>query len=243
MPLKVGTTSVVRLYKQEYALSLNPGGDVPLEIVDPTGKVCTLDTYVTWNGNYYKCVRTEVLDMYEPNLDSVIHRRVTITFDANGGSGGSSQTRTWDVENVVQPNSPSRNGYIFNGWATTSNATTPNVSFPFVAPQSDITYYAVWSLPPTTATPTVGTPRCRLVSGMNTYVVSITNNESVSVVIKDGATTLGTMTAFQTNKEFTFDIGFPTPYYYNINITAQADGLEISDNVSRSGTITTCPIK
>ena len=67
-----------------------------------------------------------------------------MTFDANGGSGGSSQTRTWGVENVTQPSNPTRTSYTFLGWATTSGATTPNVTFPFLAPSAHTTYYAVW---------------------------------------------------------------------------------------------------
>ena len=34
----------------------------------------------------------------------------------------------------------------------------------------------------------------------------------------------------------------PLPYNYNINITAQASGLDVSDVVNRNGTITICPI-
>jgi uncharacterized repeat protein (TIGR02543 family) len=141
--MKVGTSDVIRLYKRGYVLSTNPGGVVLAADSDPTGQACVLNEYVYWNGNYYKCVQTEATEMKDGS-NNMMHRRTTITFNANGGTGGSSQVRTWNVENVTQPSNPSRTGYTFQGWATTSGASTPNVTFPFIAPQNNTTYYAVW---------------------------------------------------------------------------------------------------
>lgn len=87
---------------------------------------------------------------------SAVFKVVILTFDANGGSGGSTQTRIWGVEYVTQPANPTRSGYSFLGWATESGASTPNVSFPFLAPENDTTYYAVWEASiQQTATPTI----------------------------------------------------------------------------------------
>lgn len=113
MPLKIGTTDIIRLYCTP---SLPVGG-----VTQPPEEMME-----------YKIGTT------------TYHKRVTLTFNANGGSGGSSQTRTWGVENVTQPSNPTRTGYTFLGWATTSGATTPNVTFPFLAPSTNTTYYAVW---------------------------------------------------------------------------------------------------
>lgn len=101
------------------------------------------------NGNR---VLIETLD------SSAVFKVVSLTFDANGGSGGSSQTRIWGVEYVTQPANPTRSGYTFLGWATTNNATTPNVTFPFIAPATDTTYYAVWEMAtPKTVAPQLST--------------------------------------------------------------------------------------
>ena len=62
----------------------------------------------------------------------------------------------------------------------------------------------------------------------------------MSVTIRNDDVVLGTMTAFETNKEFIFDVNRPTPYNYSINITAQASGLQTSTNVNKSGTIVIC---
>lgn len=154
MPMKVGTANVVRLYKQEYVN--RPGLSVGITVTEnPEGKACTLNSVVKYNGNYYRCEQVEVTVMKDAS-NNIMHRRTRLTFNPNGGSGtSSSQTRTWGVESVTQPSNPTRSGYNFLGWATTSSASSPNVTFPFVAPQSNTTYYAVWEGIPQTVAPTL----------------------------------------------------------------------------------------
>lgn len=158
MPLKQGTANTIRLYKQLYVYygTSSPGGIIAPVNEDPTGKVCTFGQSASYNGGYWTCDRIEVEHLKDTSNND-IHKRVVLTFDDNGGSSGNStQTRTWDVENVTEPSDPTRSGYDFDGWATTSGASTPNVTFPFIAPQNDTTYYAVWTQQQApTATPTI----------------------------------------------------------------------------------------
>lgn len=75
---------------------------------------------------------------------------ITVTYNANGGSGGpGSQTvNTNSSFNINGSNYPTRSNYIFKGWSTSSSAktatykkgTTSSIS----AGTSNITYYAVW---------------------------------------------------------------------------------------------------
>lgn len=75
---------------------------------------------------------------------------ITVTYNANGGSGGpGSQTVNANSSfNINGSNFPTRSGYIFKGWSTSSSAktatykkgTTSSIS----AGTSNITYYAVW---------------------------------------------------------------------------------------------------
>lgn len=75
---------------------------------------------------------------------------ITVTYNANGGSGGpGSQTvNTNSSFNINGSNYPTRNNYIFKGWSTSSSAktatykkgATPSIS----TGTSNITYYAVW---------------------------------------------------------------------------------------------------
>lgn len=75
---------------------------------------------------------------------------ITVTYNANGGSGGpGSQTvNTNSSFNINGSSYPTRNNYIFKGWSTSSTAktatykkgATPSIS----TGTSNITYYAVW---------------------------------------------------------------------------------------------------
>lgn len=53
----------------------------------------------------------------------------------------------WDSSpsrgSVAKPTDPTRTGYTFQGWATTSSATSSNVTFPYT-PTANTTLYAVW---------------------------------------------------------------------------------------------------
>jgi len=70
----------------------------------------------------------------------------TVTYNANGGSGApASQTKTQDVSLALSSTKPTRNGYTFQGWATSAAATTatyqPGASY---TANADLTLYAVW---------------------------------------------------------------------------------------------------
>lgn len=72
---------------------------------------------------------------------------VNVTFSANGGSGGTA-AKAYTFGTVVNLSTvvkPTRTGYIFQGWATTASATTPDITTnPLVNYASAKTYYAVW---------------------------------------------------------------------------------------------------
>lgn len=72
---------------------------------------------------------------------------VNVTFNANGGSGGTA-AKAYNFGTVVNLSTvakPTRTGYTFQGWATTTNAATPNITTnPLVNYTSARTYYAVW---------------------------------------------------------------------------------------------------
>lgn len=203
MPLKVGTANVIRLFKRETSFGdavwmFNNYGSCPTTALqidfNPEGSPCsTIGEYVYSNdygGMCFVCnpieqiVDTEVTHLKTATQD--IHKRVTITFSANGGYGGSSQTRTWGVENVTQPTNPTRSSYTFKGWATTISASTPNVSFPFLAPQNNTTYYAVWEA----STPQTSTPMLIDETGIRTTVrYSVRNNDTSSATIYSDVST------------------------------------------------------
>ena len=72
----------------------------------------------------------------------------TVSYDANGGSGApSSQTKTYGVTLRLSMQEPTRSGYIFTGWATSSSATSaqyqPGGSY---TSNANATLYAVWKV-------------------------------------------------------------------------------------------------
>ncbi len=75
----------------------------------------------------------------------------TISFSANGGTGSmSGQGASLDGSTSLNPNSFSRTGYTFAGWATSASATSPKYtdasSIPALTSElgASVTLYAVW---------------------------------------------------------------------------------------------------
>lgn len=72
----------------------------------------------------------------------------TVKYDANGGSGApGNQTKTWGTNLTLSSVKPTRAGYNFLGWATSSTATTatyqPGGSY---TTNAGTTLYAVWQV-------------------------------------------------------------------------------------------------
>lgn len=72
--------------------------------------------------------------------------QVTVTYDANGGTFGVSDTRTEKVnkgELIVKPPEPTRDKYTFEGWSK-SRTQTSLWNFATDKAEADLTLYAVW---------------------------------------------------------------------------------------------------
>ena len=87
-------------------------------------------------------------DDYSPYLTlPTIKRTYTVSYNANGGTGApASQTKTYGVNLTLSSTIPTRAGYAFKGWATSS---TGAVAYPAGGTYSDnsaVTLYAVWEL-------------------------------------------------------------------------------------------------
>lgn len=72
----------------------------------------------------------------------------TITFNANGGTGGPTSLEANENENITLPTTtPTRDGYTFLGWNESSTATSPQYAAGGTyRGNSDITLYAVWNI-------------------------------------------------------------------------------------------------
>ena len=87
-------------------------------------------------------------DDYSPYLSlPTIKRTYTVSYNANGGSGApSSQTKTYGVNLTLSSTVPTRAGYAFKGWATSSTGTVAYQAGGTYTANSAVTLYAVWEL-------------------------------------------------------------------------------------------------
>ena len=71
----------------------------------------------------------------------------TISYDANGGSGApQDHAKTWGVAINLSATKPTRQGYTFQGWATSSSGAVqyqPNQSY---TANANVTLYAIWKI-------------------------------------------------------------------------------------------------
>jgi len=74
------------------------------------------------------------------------HADVTISYNANGGTGApSSQTKIYGTNLTLRSGSPSRTGYTFKGWASSSTATTAEWQpSGILSAEGARTLYAIW---------------------------------------------------------------------------------------------------
>lgn len=72
----------------------------------------------------------------------------TVSYNANGGSGApASQTKSYNVALTLSGTSPTRTGYTFLGWSTSSSATTATYSAGgSYTTNASATLYAVWQV-------------------------------------------------------------------------------------------------
>lgn len=70
----------------------------------------------------------------------------TITYNANGGSGApAKQTKTHGTALTLSSTKPTRSGYTFAGWATSSSGSVAYAAGASYTANADATLYAVWS--------------------------------------------------------------------------------------------------
>lgn len=79
-----------------------------------------------------------------------------VSYNANGGSGApSSQIKTYDVTLTLSSVVPTRSGYTFMGWGTTSSSTSATYSAGgSYTNNASITLYAIWNCPHSSASTT-----------------------------------------------------------------------------------------
>ena len=107
-----------------------------------TSKTATSPTYYA-GGSYTANASVTLYAVWQQNAPTTY----TVSYNANGGSGApSSQTKSHDVTLTLPSTKPTRSGYTFLGWSTSSTATSPTyyAGGSYTA-NASTTLYAVWS--------------------------------------------------------------------------------------------------
>ena len=102
-------------------------------------------SYAAGSGTYSSNANITLYAKWAPNS-------LDVTFDSQSGTLVASTTVQVGAT-LAAPVAPTRNGFTFTGWSTTSSGSV--VSFPYThARTADFTLYAIWTLTPTTTTTT-----------------------------------------------------------------------------------------
>ena len=150
---------------------------------DGNNYYCTCD--MTAGNTYYIKI-----SFYSSGTGSVIHGvgkiKYTLSYNANGGSGAPS-SQTGSTSYTISSTKPTRSGYTFLGWSTSSSATSATYSAGgSITLTANTTLYAVWSKNPYTVTLYSGTNKATSKTIETTGNLTFVAPASVS-----GWTTLG----------------------------------------------------
>jgi uncharacterized repeat protein (TIGR02543 family) len=140
---------------------------ISLRAFSPSETLPVDDSAITWDVTYaapitgsgtHLAVETEFLGTIDEFRLGYTYESVTnvqnsyaVTYDTNGGSSVSAGSFFEAGSIASAPTAPTRTGYTFSGWASTSGGTA--ISFPYSpGVTNDITLYAVWAANSNTVT-------------------------------------------------------------------------------------------
>lgn len=102
---------------------------------------CSMAFNLTWNG-VYSGTRTA-----SGSISVAAKTSYKVTYNANGGSGApSSQTKWHGTTLKLSSSKPTRSGYSFMGWATSSGGTAAYQPGGNYTANASVTLYAVWGV-------------------------------------------------------------------------------------------------
>lgn len=123
------------------------GETLTLSTTKPTRTGYTFDGWYTASSGGSKYGTT-----YTANASATLYAHwtiltYTVSYNANGGSGApSAQTKTYGTDLKLSSTVPTRSGYDFLGWATSSTGSVAYSAGDYYKTNSDVTLYAIWKL-------------------------------------------------------------------------------------------------
>ena len=100
---------------------------------------CSMAFNITWSGTY---IGTRSAS---GSISVAAKTSYKVTYNANGGSGApSSQTKWYGTNLTLSSTKPTRTGYTFQGWATSSSGSVAYAAGATYSANAAVTLYAVW---------------------------------------------------------------------------------------------------
>lgn len=195
-----------------------------------------IDKTISTSGTYYLTVKDTSGNL--SNTYSVTFYKTTL--NANGGSVSPSSIITASGNSFTFP-TPTKSGYTYNGWSTSSSATS---GLKTLTPTSNTTYYAVWTPTPTPTITLSATSKSMTVGSTATLTATTTpsgqtvtwtsSNTSVATVSNGTITAKSAGTATITAK-FTYN-GSTYSKTCSVTVTPAATArIEVESKTARSG--------
>ena len=155
----VTTYTIPALASYAVKYDANGGSGAPSSQTKYYGKSLTLSStkptrtgydFQGWATSASGSVAYDPGDAYTANAAVTLYavwkaKTYTVKYDANGGSGApSSQTKTYGKTLTLSSTRPTRTGYTFKGWATSSSGSVSYESGASYTANAAVTLYAVW---------------------------------------------------------------------------------------------------
>lgn len=124
----------------------------------------------------------------------------TVSYNANGGSGApSAQTKTYNVSLTLSSTVPTRTGYIFQGWATSSTGAVAYQPSGSYTANADVILYAIWKAANSTLSSvdntnigSSGTASWNKIDNSYTYKLVLTYSNAPAVTVNVAANNAST---------------------------------------------------
>ncbi len=164
----------------------------------------------------------------------------TVTFNSNGGTAITTKTVTFNTKSAAPSVNPTRSGYIFSGWYTSSAFTTP-VSFDTLI-LANTTLYAKW-IASATAGLKVASGGYNALKLTWTATSGATNYEIYRATSATGAYTLVTTTLATAGSSYTnTGLSFNTTYYYKVRAYSLYSSVKTYSGYSSVASAKTLPL-
>lgn len=106
-----------------------------------SSKTVTGSAYISGHEGKYSGTVTEA----KASITVAAKKSYTVKYNANGGSGAPSDQTKWHGETLkLSSTAPTRNGYTFQGWATSSTGAVAYAAGANYTANASATLYAVW---------------------------------------------------------------------------------------------------